>query len=144
PIHLYWACAAGTASAAASTTRASATARATGGATGCAAAAWRLCMGRFRSGCLDHSIMAKQGIQFRVPSSERAKRVDGRSATAYRQDLVEEAPAGFGDARRRVRPGHGLLERGVGVGRQHFGPLVAVVAGRVAAGEDVQIGRAHV
>jgi len=46
--------------------------------------------------------MAKQGIQFRVPSSERAKRVDGRSAAADREDLVQEAAAGFGHAGRRV------------------------------------------
>ena len=31
----------------------------------------------------------------------------------------------------------GLLERRERVGREHLGPLVAVVAGRVAAAEDV-------
>ncbi len=32
----------------------------------------------------------------------------------------------------------GLLERGERIGRQHFGPLVAVVAGRIATAEDVR------
>ena len=48
------------------------------------------------------------------------------------EDLAPEARADLGVEHAL------LLEQAVGVGRQHLGPLVAVVAGRVAAGEDVR------
>src|SRR6185503_312785 len=57
------------------------------------------------------------------------------AATAEGEDSVPEAPAGACDGRGVAQAG--ILEGAERVGRQDLGPFVAVVAGGVAAREDV-------
>src|SRR5258708_6275687 len=56
---------------------------------------------------------------------------EGIAAAAAAEDRIQEALRG-----RRIEHA-ALLESGEGVRREHFGPLVAVIAGGVTAGEDV-------
>ena len=79
--------------------------------------------------------VAQQRLGARLAAAEGAEHLQRMAAAAERQHRVAEAAAGRGDRRGVVEPG--LLEGREGVGGQHLGPLVAVVAGRVAAREDV-------
>src|SRR5947208_12955357 len=75
--------------------------------------------------------MPEKGVELGWPAPEGDERFERGPAAAPRQDLVAETGA------RVRRQDAGLLEEAVRVGRQDFRPLVAVVAGRVAAREDV-------
>src|SRR5690606_36634003 len=78
-----------------------------------------------------HAVVAQQGVEAGLAAAEGLEVLQRAAAAAAGKDLAQEAGAGFGQL-----PG-GFLERGIGVGAEHLGPLVAVVAGRVVAGEDV-------
>ncbi len=92
-------------------------------------------LGRGASGGLGHALVAQQGVQGRCPAPEGLEGLHGWAAAADFQDGLAVARTGF-RARQAVGAG-GFLESGIGVGAQHFRPLVAVVAGRVAAREDM-------
>src|SRR5258706_174980 len=78
-----------------------------------------------------HSIMAQKGVDLGLAAAEGDEGFERRAAAPGGQHLAAEALAG-GRVEHAV-----LLERAVGVGRKHLGPLVAVVARRIGAGEDV-------
>ena len=82
--------------------------------------------------------MADQRLGRRLAPAERLEHLRGRRAAAAREDRVAEPLAELAD--RGLVLEAGLLERAEGVRRQHLGPLVRVVAARVAAGEDVREG----
>src|SRR5690606_39092099 len=82
--------------------------------------------------------MAQQGIEARVATTERAERLDGWAAAADGEDLGQEAPSRLRDRLLGLVCARGFLEGRIGVGRQDFRPLVAVVAGRIPASEDVR------
>jgi hypothetical protein len=83
-----------------------------------------------------HAAVAQEGIHLRFAAAEGLEGFERRAAAADGEDLVPEALAGLG-VEHAALGAAALLEGGEGVGGQHLGPLVAVVAGRVAAGEDV-------
>src|SRR6266498_131185 len=87
---------------------------------------------RWRSSGGDHTIVPQQRVDSRFAAAKRLERFERRTAAADGEDLVAEARTGPGVEHAL------LLEQAVGVGREHFGPLVAVVAGRVATGEDMR------
>src|SRR4051812_30899539 len=78
-----------------------------------------------------HSIMAQKGIDLGLAAAEGDEGFEGGAAAAGSQDLAPEARARAG-IQHAV-----LLEGAVGIGRKHLRPLVAVVARRVAAREDM-------
>src|ERR1039457_6515621 len=84
-----------------------------------------------RSGA-NHAAVPQQRIHPRLAAAKRFERLESGPAAAHRQDLVAEALAAAA-VERAI-----LLEQAVGVGGKDFGPLVAVVACAVAAGEDVR------
>ena len=77
------------------------------------------------------AVQLSSGCDVRLAAAELDEGLERIAAAAAREDAVEEA------LRRGAVEDAALLEGREGVGRQHLGPLVAVVAGRVAAGEDV-------
>src|SRR5262245_64797048 len=79
--------------------------------------------------------LSQQRRRGRLPPAERLEDLHRMAAAAEREDGVAEAPAGRRYRFRIVETG--ILERRERVGRQHLGPLVAVVAGGIAAREDV-------
>src|SRR5690606_36118335 len=78
-----------------------------------------------------HAVVAQQGVDARLAAAEGLEVLQRAAAAAAGEDLAQEARAGLGKLARR------FLERGIGVGAEHLGPLVAVVPGRVTTGEDV-------
>src|SRR6476660_2309747 len=80
----------------------------------------------------DHTIVPEQRVDARLAPAEGAERFRGRPAAADRENFVAEALPGA-----RVEDAV-FLEEGIGVRREHFRPLVAVVARGVAAREDVR------
>ena len=80
--------------------------------------------------------MAQQGIDIRFATPEGLERFQRRPRAAHRQDFILEALPGL-DRQDIVAGSAGFFEGAVGVGRQYLCPLVAIVAGRVAAGKDV-------
>src|SRR5690606_27943217 len=78
---------------------------------------------------LDHAIVTQQRVDLRLAAAEGDERLERRPAAADAEYLVPEAPARFG-IEHAV-----LLEQAVGVGGEHFGPLVAVVTRRITACE---------
>ncbi len=76
--------------------------------------------------------MAQQGLYARFPAAEGDEELHGICAAPFLQDVLPEQHAGLG-IEHPV-----LLEQGKSVGREHFGPLVAIVAGGVTAAEDVR------
>ena len=93
-----------------------------------------------RSGYRPRSVQAAPGQQrldVRLPAAEFFIKRHGVVGPAPGKDVVPERGGGF------FIENAGLLEGLEGVGVQHFGPDVTVVARRVHAGEDVpEIGRA--
>src|SRR3954466_10504485 len=79
-----------------------------------------------------HPIMTQKRIDLRLAAAEGDEGLEGRPASAASEPFPPETCADLGVQHA------GLLERAVGVGRKHLGPLVAVVAGGIAAGEDVR------
>ncbi|KAG1321151.1 hypothetical protein G6F63_013922 [Rhizopus arrhizus] len=75
--------------------------------------------------------MAQQRVDLRRAATEGLEVLRSRTAAAARQDFIAEARTGFSQCLRC------FLERGVGIGAEHLGPLVAVVTRRVATGENV-------
>src|SRR4249919_1535598 len=84
------------------------------------------------SGCSDHPIMPQEGVQLGGPAAEGDERLQGWPTAAARQDFIAKAGA---DGRRQYAF---LLEQAERVRRQHFGPLVAVIAGRVSPCEHMR------
>ena len=84
-----------------------------------------------------HPAVAQQRVDLGLAAAEGLEGFQRRAAAAHCQDLAPEALASLGVEQAALARA-GLLEGGEGVGRQHLGPLVAVVARRVAAGEDVR------
>src|SRR5918994_5493361 len=80
----------------------------------------------------DHSAVAQQGFDIRLAAAEGLERFRRRPAAADAEDLVAESGADL-----RIQDAV-LFEEAVGVGRKHFGPLIAVVPGRVSASEDMR------
>src|SRR5258705_12591092 len=82
------------------------------------------------SGPCGHSIMPQERVDLRLAAAEGDERLERGAAAAGGEHLAAELRADLGgeDAR--------LLERAGGVRREHLGPLVAVIARRVAARED--------
>ncbi|KAF1858236.1 hypothetical protein Lal_00014736 [Lupinus albus] len=78
----------------------------------------------------------RQRVDLRFAAAEGLERVERRARAAHGQDLAVEALARLVEQRSAARF-DGFLERRIRVRRQHLGPLVAVIAGRVAAREDV-------
>src|SRR5688572_15376601 len=78
-----------------------------------------------------HSIMAQKGVDLGLSAAEGDERLERGAASPAREHLVTEAGAGL----RIEHPG--LDERLVRIGGEYLGPLVAVVARRVSAREDV-------
>src|SRR3954471_9090662 len=80
--------------------------------------------------------MPQERIHARLAAAKRAERFGRWTAAAHRKDFLPETLAGLRieHAARHA----GLLERAVGVGGKHLRPLVAVIAGRIAAAEDVR------
>src|SRR5262245_17562235 len=84
----------------------------------------------------DHAAVAQPGVAFRSPTAEGLEGLQRGARAADRQHFACEAFAGLA-VEHAAELLAGFLEGGEGVGGQHLGPLVAVVAGRVAAREDV-------
>src|SRR6185437_9878901 len=78
-----------------------------------------------------YAVLHQQGADLRAAAAELDESFQGIPAAAPREDGIEEALRGG------VVEDAPLLEGGEGVGGQDLGPLVAVVPGGVAAGEDV-------
>src|SRR5437773_2425538 len=81
--------------------------------------------------CHRHAIVPQKRVQLRRASPECHKRLECRPATASRKHLIPESGAHGG------RQDALFLEDAVGVGGEHLGPFVAVIAGGVAAVEDM-------
>jgi len=77
-------------------------------------------------------VLREQRLEPRLASPEFDEQFHRGAAAALREDGVAKAPGDVGIGQPF------FLERAEGVGRQHFGPLVAVVARRIAAREDVR------
>ena len=81
-----------------------------------------------------HSIMTQESIDHRFASAKGDKRLQRRAASTHRQNLIAKSCAG-------IRIYHlaamTFLKKTVGVGRQYFRPLIAVIAGGVAAAENM-------
>ncbi len=75
--------------------------------------------------------MAQQGIHLGLATTEGAEQLHGLPGAALLQDVLQEGVAGL-----RIEDPL-LLEAGEGIGGEHLGPLVAVVARRIAPCEDV-------
>src|SRR5690554_7278181 len=82
------------------------------------------------SGRTDAAV-AQQGLDAGLAAAEGAEQLRGIPGAALLEDLSAEAPA-----RLRVEDTR-FLEGAPGIGGEHLGPLVAVVARRIAAGEDM-------
>src|SRR5579862_4684236 len=95
-----------------------------------------------RSLSFGHSLMAQQCVDLWLSAAKGFERIHGAAAAAGFEDRLAVLASGL-DAGLAVGA-RCFLERRVGVGAQHLGPLVAVVAGRIAAREDVAegVGRA--
>ncbi len=85
-----------------------------------------------------HTLVAQQGIQLRLTTTEGFERFHRGSAAADFQNRFAVAAAGV-DAGCAVLGG-GFFKGGVGIGAQHLGPLVAVVTGGIATRKDVAEG----
>src|SRR5690349_25160931 len=86
-----------------------------------------------------HAAMPEQCVNLGLAPAEGAERFRRGPAAANREHFVAKARAG-------IRVEHAVsvlagiarfLKRAERVRREHFGPLVAVVARRIAAGADV-------
>src|SRR5262245_47511209 len=75
--------------------------------------------------------LLQQRVELWLTAAEIDERVERLAAAARREHRAPEA-LGRGSVEHA-----GFLERGERIGREHLGPLVAVVARRVAAAEDV-------
>ncbi len=84
---------------------------------------------------LRHALVAQEGVDARFAAPEGFEGLEGGAAAADFQDLLTEASTGFG-AGGTVRR-CGFFKGCIGIGLQHFGPFVAVVAGAVATGKDM-------
>src|SRR5262245_28549300 len=86
---------------------------------------------RLRVSLSGETHLPQQRLDLRLASAEFDERLHRIAAAAALEDRLLEPVRGSGveDAV--------LLKRAERVGRQHLGPLVAVVTGRVAAREDV-------
>src|SRR5690606_38980833 len=74
---------------------------------------------------------AQQGADVGIAAAVVAEQPRGGAGAAPRQDRVEKLPP-------RVGVEHAALTEALeDIAAEHLGPLVAVVAGRIAAGEDV-------
>src|SRR6202521_5488348 len=78
-----------------------------------------------------HSIMTQKRVDLRLAPAESDEGFEGRAAAAGAKHLTAEAFTDLGVEH------SALLERAIGVRRKDLGPLVAVVARGIAAGEDV-------
>src|SRR5450631_953388 len=83
------------------------------------------------------ALVAQECINARFAAAEGPKAVERAAAAARLEHVLAQTPAGL-DAEHPAVFGRCLLKRTPGVGRQHLGPLVAVVARGVAAVEDVR------
>lgn len=76
--------------------------------------------------------MPQQRINARLTTAKFDEQIHRLARAALFEDGVEKLQAG-GAIEYAV-----LFELGERVGRQHFGPFIAVVTGRVTAGKDVR------
>ena len=82
--------------------------------------------------------MAQQGVELGLAAAKGLERLHGRTAAAHLQNGLQVALSG-GAVGQAVGIG-AFLKRGIGVGTQHLGPLVAVIAGRITTRKDVAEG----
>ncbi len=83
--------------------------------------------------------MAQQCTGIGVATAKFPEHVGRRQASAERQDRVPVASSDLADGFFVLQPR--FLEGREGIGTHHFRPFVAVVAGRIAAAEDVREAR---
>src|SRR5574340_1818794 len=78
------------------------------------------------------AVEAQERVENRCAAAEFDEQFHGFAAAALAENRVQETLAGGAveDA--------GFFEGTVGIGGQHFGPQIAVIAGGVTAGEDVR------
>src|SRR3954471_2048945 len=82
-----------------------------------------------------HALVAQQRVQCGLAPTEGLERFDRRAASAGLQDRLPVFSPGL-HAWQAIFVG-ALLERRISVGAEHLGPLVAVVAGRIATRENM-------
>src|SRR6185437_11613802 len=78
------------------------------------------------------AVGTQQRLRLRRTPAERDETFQRRTAGAYAQEFIAEARA-----RRRIDHA-ALFERTEHVGRQHFGPQIAVITGCITAREDMR------
>src|SRR5690606_37786051 len=85
--------------------------------------------------------MFEQRIDGRFTAAKCLEGLGGRAGAPYRKDFVQETSTSFWakGVARTVGLDNGALFKGrIGVGGQHLGPFVAVIAGAVAPREQMR------
>src|SRR5450755_1555923 len=77
------------------------------------------------------TVLLEQRRDLRLAAAKLHERLERIAAAAARENAVEEAPRGGAIECPALDKGR------KGIRRQHFRPLIAVIAGSVAAGKDV-------
>jgi hypothetical protein len=80
--------------------------------------------------------MTQQSLGAWLPAAEIFEDVHGMPSASFGEDRIAEAPTNASDGLIVLEAR--LFKGAVGVGTQYFGPLVAVITGRVASGKNVR------